>query len=55
MDIAIRDGHAHKIVEECDTDVAVMVPFLFYPGATEELKLWWDKKHCIIFRDCHYI
>lgn len=56
MDIAIREGYAHKIVDERDDSIAVMAPFDFAtPPHKRELLLWWDKEHCIIFRDCQEV
>ena len=52
MDIAMRDGYVYEIVEETEHDVAVIAHFENDDRSDYELKLWWDKTKCTIFREC---
>jgi hypothetical protein len=52
IDIAMRDGYAYEIVEETEHDVAIIAHFQNEDRSDHELKLWWDKKQCTIFRKC---
>jgi hypothetical protein len=51
MDIAIREGRSYLIVDETEDSVQVVEAFEFEDQSDPILRLWWDKKCCIILRD----
>jgi hypothetical protein len=52
IDIALRDGYAYEIIEETESDIAVMAHFENEIKSNSTLKLWWNKEMCDIFRKC---